>query len=150
GARLSLFIALAATILNAAVGTLVGTAAGWLRGTRLGAIDSVLMRVIDMILALPFLLFVTAIGAAVGRADVATIVLVLGLTGWTTIARLVRAKTLEIKALDFVAAARALGAGPVRILVRHVLPNVVGPLIVVATTSVGQLILAEAVLGYLT
>ncbi len=107
------------------------------------------MRLVDVLLALPFLLLVTAIGVAVGRTDVGTVLLVLGLGGLDGHRAPRRARTLQVRALDFVAAARALGAGPLRIVTRHVLPNIAGVLVVVATTSVGQMILAEAVLGYL-
>lgn len=150
GARVSLAVAVAATALATGIGALVGVASGMTEGTRWGALDTLLMRVVDVLLALPFLLLVTAIGVAVGRTDVGTVLLVLGLVGWTGTARLVRARTLQIRALDYVAAARALGAGPVRLVTRHVLPNVAGALVVVASTGVGQMILAESVLGYLT
>lgn len=149
GARLSLFVAVTATAVATALGTAVGVAAGLTAQTRLGAADSLLMRLVDVLLALPFLLFVTAIGVAVGRADVGTVLFVLGLTGWTTTARVVRAKTMQIRELEFVVAARALGAGPLRILWRHVLPNLAGTVVVIATATVSQMILAEAVLGYL-
>ena len=150
GARVSLAVAVAATALATTIGALVGVVSGMTEGTRLAAVDTLLMRLVDVLLALPFLLLVTAVGVAVGRTDVGTVLLVLGLIGWTGTARLVRASTMQIRALDFVAAARALGAGPMRVVTRHVLPNVSGALVVVATTSVGQMILAEAVLGYLT
>lgn len=150
GARVSLLVALAATALATAVGAAIGVTAGLCAGTRASAIDAVAMRAVDVLLALPFLLLVSGIGVAVGRADVGTLLLVLGLTGWTGTARLVRARTLQLRELDFIAAARALGAGPLRIVRRHVLPNVTGTLVVLATTSVAQMILAEAVLGYLT
>jgi ABC-type dipeptide/oligopeptide/nickel transport system permease subunit/ABC-type transport system substrate-binding protein len=150
GARVSLTVAVAATALATLIGVMVGVLSGMTEGTRASAIDTFLMRVVDVMLALPFLLIVTAIGAAVGRTDMRTVLLVLGLVGWTGTARLVRAQTMQIRALDFVTAARALGAGPVRIVARHVLPNIAGAVVVVATTSMGQMILAEAVLGYLT
>ncbi len=150
GARVSLAIAVAATAITTVVGALVGLVSGWLAGSRLRLVDELLMRFVDVVLALPYLLFVTAVGVAVGRADLGTILLILGLTGWTGAARIVRAKTILVKQLDFVAAARALGARPLAILRRHVLPNVAGPLLVIATTSVAQMILAEAALGYLT
>ncbi|WP_441286515.1 ABC transporter substrate-binding protein [Sorangium sp. KYC3313] len=149
GARLSLGIALASTALATGLGALVGVTAGMAAGTRADALDGALMRLVDVILALPYLLFVTAIGVAVGRADVGTILLVLGLTGWTGAARVVRAKTAELTQRDFVASARALGAGPLHIVRRHVLPNVGGTLLALATISAGQMILAEAALGYL-
>jgi ABC-type dipeptide/oligopeptide/nickel transport system permease subunit/ABC-type transport system substrate-binding protein len=150
GARVSLSIAVLATVVTSAVGTLVGVAAGMTAGTRLRAIDGLLMRFVDVLLALPFLLFITAIGVAVGRADVGTILLILGLTGWSGTARLVRGQTLQIRALDFVTAARALGASTPRIVLRHVLPNLSGTLVAIAGTQVAQMILAEAVLSYLT
>jgi ABC-type dipeptide/oligopeptide/nickel transport system permease subunit/ABC-type transport system substrate-binding protein len=150
GARLSLLVALAATVMSTAVGAGVGLIAGFSAGTGLSAIDTALMRFVDVLLAVPFLLFVTAIGVAVGRADVGTILLVLGLTSWTGTARIIRVKTLQLLQADFVAAATALGATRLRIARRHVLPNIAGTLIVLATAAVAQMILAEAVLGYLT
>jgi ABC-type dipeptide/oligopeptide/nickel transport system permease subunit len=112
-------------------------------------LDAVLMRAVDVGLALPFLLLVMAIGAALDHTTPATVVLVLGLTGWLGTARVVRAKTMQVRALDFVLAARALGRSTPAILWRHILPNVRGLLTVVATLSVAQMILAESVLGYL-
>lgn len=150
GGRRSLSIALAATTLSIAVGTLVGLVSGLCEGTRARWLDGLLMRFVDVLLALPFLLFVTAIGVAVGRTDPGTILLVLGLLGWTGAARLVRAKTLELKRRDFVTAARALGARTPRIVGRHLLPNLAAPLLVLASSSVGHMILAEALLSYLT
>jgi ABC-type dipeptide/oligopeptide/nickel transport system permease subunit/ABC-type transport system substrate-binding protein len=149
GARLSLSVALSATALATGLGSLVGVAAGMTHGTRLGALDAALMRLVDVVLALPYLLFVTAIGVAVGRADAGAIFLVLGLTGWTGAARLVRARTMELAQRDFVLAARALGAGSLHVALRHVAPNIAGTLLALATVSVGQMILAEAALGYL-
>ncbi|WP_437338963.1 ABC transporter substrate-binding protein [Sorangium sp. So ce394] len=149
GGRLSLGIALAATALATALGAVVGVAAGMASGTRAAALDGALMRLIDVILALPYLLLVTAIGVAVGRADVGTILLVLGLTGWTWVARVVRAKTLELAQREFVASARALGAGTLHVVRRHVLPNVGGTLLALATILAGQMILAEGTLSYL-
>src|SRR5436190_20470267 len=104
------------------------------------------MRIVDVGLAFPFLLIVMALGAALERTTASTIFLTLGLTGWLGIARIVRAKTLQVRHLDFVTAARALGQTTPRILVRHVLPNVAGPLLVIATVLVAQMILAESVL----
>jgi ABC-type dipeptide/oligopeptide/nickel transport system permease subunit len=111
--------------------------------------DVALMRLVDVGLSFPFLLLVMAVGSAVDRTSVGSILLVLGLTGWLGTARLVRAKTMQIRSRDFVLAARGLGAGTTRILFRHILPNIAGPLIVVSTVSVAQMILAESVLSYL-
>jgi ABC-type transport system substrate-binding protein/ABC-type dipeptide/oligopeptide/nickel transport system permease subunit len=150
GARLSLGIATLATALSVGIGAAVGITAGLAEGGRASFVDGVLMRLVDALLALPFLLFVTAVGAAVGRPDAGTMLLVLGLTGWTGTARIVRDKTMEIRRRDFVVAARSLGAGTLHIVRRHVLPNLTGTLLVVGTLSIGQMILAEAVLSYLT
>lgn len=149
GARISLLVALSATVMSTTVGALVGVAAGLTAGGRFALVDAALMRAVDVLLALPFLLFVTAIGVAVGSADIGTVLLVLGLTSWAGTARLIRAKTMQVRELDFVTAARALGAGPRRIIGSHILPNVAGTLVVVATMSVAQMILAESVLSYL-
>ncbi len=111
--------------------------------------DTVLMRIVDIGLSFPFLLLVMAIAAAIDRTTVGSILAVLGLTGWLGTARILRAKTLQVRGLDFVVAARALGQRTPSILVRHVLPNVAGPLIVISTVSVAQMILAESVLSYL-
>jgi ABC-type dipeptide/oligopeptide/nickel transport system permease subunit len=146
GARVSLLIGLAATVIATLLGALVGIVAGWFEGRW---VDTVLMRVVDVGLAFPFLLLVMAVGAALDRTTAVTIFLTLGLTGWLGTARLVRAKTLQIRNLDFVMAARALGQSTPGILVRHVLPNVRGTLLVVGTVSVAQMILAESVLSYL-
>jgi ABC-type dipeptide/oligopeptide/nickel transport system permease subunit len=146
GARVSLLIGFAATIIATLVGASVGILAGWFEGRLL---DTIVMRIVDVGLAFPFLLIVMAIGAALERTTATTILLTLGLTGWLGIARVVRSKTLQVRNLDFVTAARALGQPTRGILVRHVLPNVAGPILVIATVMVAQMILAESVLSYL-
>jgi len=150
GARLSLGLASLATAIAVGIGTFVGIAAGLTEDGPASFVDVALMRLVDALLALPFLLFVTAIGAAVGRPDAGTLLLVLGLSGWTGTARIVRNKTLEIRRRDYVVASRSLGAGTLHIVRKHLLPNLVGTVLVVATMSVGHMILAEAVLSYLT
>jgi peptide/nickel transport system permease protein len=157
GARLSLLIAFASTAIACAIGGAVGVTAGYFegeglvlfrRGPRLD-VDSVLMRLVDIGLSFPFLLLVMAIGAVLEQTTVATILLTLGVTGWLGTARVVRSKTMQVRHLDYVVAARALGQSTPRILLSHVLPPVVGPLIVLATISVAQMIVAESVLSYL-
>jgi ABC-type dipeptide/oligopeptide/nickel transport system permease subunit/ABC-type transport system substrate-binding protein len=150
GARLSLSIAFVATLTALAVGTAIGFLAGWLAGGRLRRIDDLCMRAVDIALAFPYLLLITAVGVAIERSSAVSVTLILGLTGWTGVARLVRAKTLEIKAQDYVQAARALGAPPSRLALRHVLPGLSGSLLVLGSHLAAQMILAEAVLGYLT
>jgi len=112
-------------------------------------IDGALMRAVDIGLAFPFLLLVMAVGAALGKASPVTVACVLGLTGWLGTARVVRAKTMQVRSLDFVLAARAIGRSTPGILWGHVLPNVSGLLLAVATVSVAQMILIESALAYL-
>lgn len=146
GGRISLFIGLAATLLATSIGALVGICAGWFEGR---FVDGLLMRIVDIGLAFPFLLLVMAVGASLDKTTPFTILLTLGLTGWLGTARLVRAKTLQIRKLDFVTAARALGQSTPGILLHHVLPNVLGSLVVISSVSVAQMILAESVLSFL-
>jgi ABC-type dipeptide/oligopeptide/nickel transport system permease subunit len=146
GARLSLFIGVASSAIATVLGAAVGIAAGYSHGRFL---DALLMRLVDVGLAFPFLLLVMVLGAALDRTTTTTIVLTLGVTGWLGVARLVRAKTLQIKDRDYVSAARALGQRTPRIVLRHILPNVAGPIVVSATMLVAQMILAESVLSYL-
>jgi ABC-type transport system substrate-binding protein/ABC-type dipeptide/oligopeptide/nickel transport system permease subunit len=150
GARVSLAIALLATLIATTLGAALGSLAGMTAGSRLAFVDAALMRLCDVVLALPYLLLVIAVGAAVGHTDASTIVLILGLGGFTGCARLCRAKTLQIRGLDFVTAARALGARPLGIVARHVIPNLAASLVAVAGAGVAQMILAEAALSYLT
>ncbi|MBI5531082.1 MAG: ABC transporter permease [Deltaproteobacteria bacterium] len=149
GARISLSTALLATALAIAIGTLVGLVAGSTHDTRLRAIDELLMRVVDAGLSFPYLLLVMALGAALDRTDLTSMVIVLGATGWLGTSRVVRAKAIQLRQLDFVVAARALGQRPHVIMLRHVLPNLTGPLVVTTSASVATMILAESVLSYL-
>ncbi len=158
GGRVSLTIALAAALAAAALGTLVGLVAGYLGGWT----DRVLMRVTDAIIALPLLPLLIVLAAldlgklgvppALARSDdisLLRIVVLAALVGWTTAARLVRSATLVTRNRDFVRAAKSLGAGVPHILWTHILPNVLAPLIVATTLSVGEVILLESVLSFL-
>jgi ABC-type dipeptide/oligopeptide/nickel transport system permease subunit/ABC-type transport system substrate-binding protein len=147
GARLSLAVALGATLLATLVGTSIGVVSGYFDGR---AIDRFLTGLVDVALAFPFLLLITAIGVAVTQTDATSVTLILGLTGWPAVARVVRAKTRPIGHSAFVAAARALGASHLRLLWRHVLPGLRGTLLVLSSQIAASMILAEAVLGYLT
>lgn len=154
GARLSLAAGAGATAIAVVLGLLVGL----LAGTAGRAGDTLLMRGVDLVLAFPFLLLAIALaavfrGAAGGGAGagdgVVPVVLVLGLVGWTGIARVVRGEVLALRSQPFVLAARSLGAGRARIVLRHLLANVAGPVIILATLLLAQMILAEATLSYL-
>src|SRR3954447_20641941 len=144
GARVSLLVGLAAVAL---AGT-IGVALGLLAGYHGGYLDDVVMRLADMQLALPFILIATFVAAILGPGLQNT-VLVLGANSWVAYARVVRVGALSIREREYVQAAKALGAGSGRILRWHVLPNVVSPVLVIATFAVAQMILGEAALTFL-
>jgi ABC-type dipeptide/oligopeptide/nickel transport system permease subunit len=150
GARVSLLVALLSTTVATAIGATVGLIAGYAAGTRAWLLDALFMRIVDAGLSFPYLLLVMALGAVLDRTDAASIVIVLGLTGWLGTSRVVRAKTIQLRDLDFLVASRALGQSTPLILWLHVLPNIAGPVIVTATSSVASMILAESVLSYLS
>jgi peptide/nickel transport system permease protein len=145
GGRVSLAVAFAATALLAIVGTVIGVMAGYFGGW----VDAALMRFVDVLLSFPFLLVVMAINRAVKKPGIWVLFVVLGLLSWTGMSRQVRAKVMQVKELEFVVAARALGAGALRIVWRHVLPNVGSVIIVIATTLIAEMIIVESVLSYL-
>ncbi len=158
GGRISLLVGLAGALLV----TLIGTAIGLLAAFARGAVDSLAMRTADIVLALPLLPLLVVLAAVdpmrlgldpelAGSAglDVARIVVLVALFGWPATARLVRAGTLSLLTADHVRAARALGASPTRVALRHVLPGLAAPIAVAATLSIGQVILAESVLSFL-
>lgn len=154
--RLSLLIAVASTAIATVIGAAVGILAGYYEGERAPRIgrlrldvDGALMRLVDVLLAFPFLLLVMAIGAALEKTTAVTIFVVLGVTGWLGIARVLRSKTMQVRSLDYVVASRALGQPAWRIMLAHVLPNVAGTLVVLATVQVAQMIVADSILSYL-
>jgi peptide/nickel transport system permease protein len=144
GGRISLVVGLGTVLISAVLGTALGLVAGYFEG-RLG---TGLMRVADVQLAFPFLLLALAVVAAVG-AGLLNVILVLGIAGWAVFARVVRAQVLAIKHREHVEAVRALGAGQPRIVLRHVVPNVLTPVIVLATATVANNIVVEASLTFL-
>lgn len=145
GARVSLAIATLAVLVSSTVGTLYGAVAGYAGG----AVDAVMMRLIDALLSVPRVLMLLAVLALWSPVPVAALVLLIGLTGWFDIARIVRGQALALRGREFVLAARALGAGPATIVRRHILPNVLGPVIVAAALAVGNVIVLEAGLSFL-
>ncbi len=144
GARTSLLVGGGAVAIAASIGVCLGLVSGYFGGW----VDDVLMRLVDVQLAFPPLFLVIAIMAAVGQS-LLNVILVLGAVSWVQFARVVRGSTLSIKQREFVTSARALGAGDLRILVWHVLPNVLQPVVVVATVNASSFILAEAALSFL-
>ena len=158
GGRVSLLTGLAAAACAATIGTLVGLCAGYFSGR----IDTLLMRFTDSIIALPLLPLLIVLAAIdltkLGlSAQLATdesislyrIVVIVALTGWTTVARLVRGATLSLREREFVLAARGIGASDWLIMRRHILPNLLSPIIVAVTLSIGSVILLESVLSFL-
>ena len=144
GARISLAIGLLAVTVAGTIGTLMGLVAGY-RG---GRVDDFCMRLTDTMLAMPFILLALAVIAVLGPS-LKNIVFVLGVTSWVSYARVVRAEVLTLRAREFVAAAMALGSGGRRIVFRHLLPNVLTPVIVIATLEVARMIILESALSFL-
>lgn len=143
GARISLLVAFLSAALSACVGLLWGAIAGFAGG----AVDVVMMRIVDALLAVPRVLLVLTVVSLWPRT-VTTLVLVLGFTGWFGVSRLARTETLAVRRREFVAASRALGVPPWRLLVVHVLPQASGPVLVAATIAVGHAIILEAGLSF--
>jgi peptide/nickel transport system permease protein len=144
GARVSLVVGVSAVIIAGLLGVVLGLLAGYYRGWA----DDVLMRIADVQLAFPVLVLAIALLAVAG-ASLLTVVLVLGVTGWITYARIVRGETLSLITREFVEAARAMGAPDRHVIWRHVVPNVLPPVTVVATFSVARVVIAEASLSFL-
>jgi peptide/nickel transport system permease protein len=145
GARLSLAIGLLATLVSLTLGVAYGAIAGYAGGL----VDALMMRVLDAFLAIPRLLLLLGILVAWPQLSVGSLILFLGLTGWFGVSRIVRGQVLALKHAEFVTAAQALGASRRRILVRHLLPNLISPIVVAATVGVAHVIVLEAGLSYL-
>ena len=148
GARISLIIGFIAVSISATIGSSLGAIAGFFGG----AVDKAIMWFTDLLLSLPrlvLLLAVIGIYSGAGAQSIFLIVVVLGLTGWMGVARIVRSQVLSLKEQDFVAAARALGFSDARIIFRHLIPNAIAPVIVYASLAIGSTILAEAGLSFL-
>ena len=142
--RLSLLVGVLGAGLAGALGTLLGAIAGWTGGT----VDRLLMALADLLLALPRLVLLL-VGVALWSPGLRTVLVVLIVTGWMGVARLIRTEVISVRARPFVPAAHALGAPPARVLLRHVLPNALGPAIVATTLGVGNAILLESGLSFL-
>ena len=144
GARISLLVGLVVVSVSSAVGTLLGSIAGYFGGV----VDEVVSRVMDVLLAFPGLLLAIAMVAVLGPS-LTNVIIALSLIGWVGYARLVRGQVLKSRELEFVQAARALGAGTPRILIRHVVPTTMPAVMVQATLGMAGAILAEASLSFL-
>jgi ABC-type dipeptide/oligopeptide/nickel transport system permease subunit len=145
GMRTSLWVALFVAIVSTALGTTIGGIAGYYGGV----IDNLLMRFTDLVLVLPFLAVLLTAAAFFGTGDPTRVALILALLFWTAIARIIRGVFLSLREKEYVEAAKAAGASDLRIILRHMLPNTVGPIIVNATLVVAAAILTEAALSFL-
>ncbi|MSQ92442.1 MAG: ABC transporter permease subunit [Gammaproteobacteria bacterium] len=144
GLRVSMGIALLATLVSLAIGVSWGAVAGYLRGRT----DALMMRVVDVLYALPQVFFVIILTVVFGRSP-ATLLVAIGAFGWLTMARIVRGQAMALRECEFVEAAIVGGAGTARIVIRHIIPNLLGPVIVFATLTVPQVILVESFLSFL-
>lgn len=144
GARISLFVGIVASLIDLIIGVFYGSIAGSIGGKA----EEIMMRIADILYSIPYLLVVILLMVIVG-SGIGTIIIALTMTGWIGMARIVRGQILQLKALDFVKAAHVLGASKSRILLRHLIPNAVGPIIVTVTLTVPTAIFAEAFLSFL-
>lgn len=144
GSRISIVVGVSAVALAGGIGVGIGLAAGFVGGW----LDNLMMRLTDAFLAIPFIVLALAVVGVVGPS-VATVIVVIGFANWMEYARVVRGEVLAVRERDFVEAARALGASPIRVAIRHVLPNVMASVIVLATLNVATAIIVESALSFL-
>ncbi len=144
GARISLLVGFVAVGIASVIGVLIGAVAGYYSGW----VDSVVMRFVDVMLCFPSFFLILAVIAFL-EPSIWNIMIIIGLTGWMGVARLVRAEFLSLRERDFVMAARGLGATDMRIILRHILPNAISPVLVSATLGVAGAILTESALSFL-
>jgi peptide/nickel transport system permease protein len=144
GGQISLFISISGVLLAAVVGVSLGLIAGYFGGTA----DAIISRITDITLGFPGLLLAITLAAALGPGLV-NVIIALGIARWTTYTRVVRGVVLTMRGSEFVEAARALGGSPARIILTHILPNTISPIVVIAALHLGQMILAEASLSFI-
>jgi len=144
GARISIVVSVSAVVFSAILGTIIGLLSGFYGGN----VDNIFMRIADVQLAFPFILLAIAIIAVLGP-NLQNIIIVMGITGWVIYARVVRAEVLSLREKEFITSVRALGGSNGRIIFRHLLPNVVAPIIVIITLEMARMIIMEAALSFL-
>lgn len=144
GARISLFIGVSAALIDFAIGVVYGGIAGYFGGKT----DTLMMRIVDILIAIPHMMIVILL-TVVLQPGVKTIIIALSITGWTSMARLVRGQVMQLKEQEFVLAAKVLGGSPGRIILKHLLPNVMGVVIIRMTLTVPSAIFSEAFLSFL-
>lgn len=144
GARISLGIGITAALIDVVLGVIWGAISAYAGGK----MDELMMRVCDVLHSIPYLLIVILLTVIRG-SGIGTILIALTLTGWISMARMTRAQVLQIKTNDYIAAARVIGASPIRIVIRHILPNAIGPIIAMLTLTIPSAIFTEAFLSFL-
>ena len=144
GGRISLMVGLLATFVSLTIGVLYGSVAGFLGGK----VDTVMMRIVDILYALPFTIFVILLMVFFGR-DIFLLFFAIGAVEWLTMARIVRGQVMALKKMEFIEAAHALGLRKRRIILRHMIPNILGPVIVYTTLTIPGVMLLEAFLSFL-
>ncbi|MBB5576476.1 MULTISPECIES: ABC transporter permease [Rhizobium] len=144
GTRVSLTVALVATLVSVVIGVLYGAVSGYFGGR----VDAIMMRFVDIMYALPYVLFVILLMVIFGR-NVYLLFAAIGALEWLTMARIVRGQTLSIKQREFIEAARASGQRSFKIILKHIVPNLVGPVVIYATLTIPEIIATESFLSYL-
>ena len=144
GARISLSVSLLVILITSAIGTMLGIIGGYLGGRT----EAFLMRITDISMAFPPILVAMLLVVSMNPSFI-TVVLAMSILGWAPYARLIRGETLRLRETDFVAQARIIGTSPFRIMLRHIFPNIINPLIIIMTLQVGLLIIVEATLSFL-
>ncbi|PWE16978.1 peptide ABC transporter permease [Marinicauda salina] len=144
GLRMSLMVGVVATMVSLAIGVLWGATAGFIGGR----VDQLMMRIVDVLYSLPFIFFVIILMVVFGR-NIILIFVAIGAVEWLTMARIVRGQTISLKSMEFVEAAQAAGVSQIAIIRRHIVPNVLGPVVVYVTLTIPVVILAESFLSFL-
>jgi oligopeptide transport system permease protein len=144
GLRMSLMVGVVATMVSLAIGVLWGATAGFIGGR----VDQIMMRIVDILYAIPFIFFVIILMVVFGR-NIILIFVAIGAVEWLTMARIVRGQTIALRGMEFVEAAHAAGVGQLSIIRRHIVPNVLGPVVVYVTLTIPVVILAESFLSFL-
>jgi oligopeptide transport system permease protein len=144
GTQISLMVAFVATMVSVVIGVIYGAVSGYFGGR----VDAVMMRIVDVMYALPYILFVIILMVIFGR-NVFLLFAAIGAVEWLTMARIVRGQTLALKEKEFVEAAKASGAKPFTIIMRHIVPNLAGPVVIYATLTIPEIIIVESFLSYL-
>jgi oligopeptide transport system permease protein len=144
GCRVSLLVGLAASVVSILIGVLWGTTAGYIGGRT----DALLMRCVDVLYSVPFIPFVIVLTVLFGR-ELLLIFVAIGVVSWLDIARIVRGQTLALKSREFIEAARVCGVGPAAMILRHLVPNLIGIVVIYATLTIPTVILFEAFLSFL-